>query len=272
MNENYRDDEIEIDLGALFFELLSHWKMIILSAVLAGMIGLIISKFLITPLYESTSELYVLSKSTSITSLADIQMGSNLTNDYKVVVKGRPVLEQVIANLGIDETYGSLNQVVTLNNPSNSRILQITVTDPDPARAKLIADEIAEVAANFIAVKMDQDPPTVISYGYADGNPVSPNTMMNTAVGAVVGAFLAMAIVVITYLLNDTIMNAEDVERKLGLNLLGTLPFEEETSDLVTKTVRTNKGLFSNKPVSKTAKASPKAKAAKTSKSGKKGA
>lgn len=270
MNENYRDDEIEIDLGALFFELLGHWKMICLSAILAGVIGFMISKFLITPLYESTSELYVLSKSTSITSLADIQMGSNLTNDYKVVVKGRPVLEQVIANLGINETYSSLSSKVALNNPSNSRILQITVTDPDPARAKLIADEIAGVAANFIAVKMDQDPPTIISYGYADGNPVSPNTMMNTAVGAVIGAFLAMAIVVITYLLNDTIMNAEDVERKLGLNLLGTLPFEEETSDLVTKSVKSNKGLLQAKKTAKPAAKS--AKTGKSSKSGKKGA
>ena len=269
MNENYRDDEIEIDLGALFFELLGHWKMIFLSAVLTGVIGLIISTFLITPLYESTSELYVLSKSTSITSLADIQMGTNLTNDYMVVAKGRPVLEQVITNLGIDETYGSLKANIALNNPSNSRILQITVTDPDPARAKLIADEIAKVAADFISIKMDQEPPTIISYGYADGKPVSPNTFMNTAVGGVIGAFLAMAIIVITYLLNDTIMNAEDVERKLGLNLLGTLPYEEETADLRTKSAKGKKGLF---PANKAKNVKSAAKTSKASKSGKKGA
>lgn len=238
MNENYRDDEIEIDLGALFFELLGHWKMIMLSAVLTGVIGLVISLFLLTPQYESTSELYVLSKSTSITSLADIQMGTNLTNDYMVVVKGRPVLEQVISNLELEENYEQLSEKVALNNPSDSRILQITVTDPDSNRAKSIADEIAEVASRFISAKMDQDPPTIISYGYADGEPVSPNVLMNTAVGVLIGAFIAMAIVVITYLLNDTIMNAEDVERKLGLNLLGTLPYEESEADLVTKSTK----------------------------------
>lgn len=253
MNENYKDDEIEIDLGALFFELLAHWKMICLSAVLTGIIGLVISLLLLTPQYESTSELYVLSKSTSITSLADIQMGTNLTNDYMVVVKGRPVLEQVISNLGLEEDYSELQEKVELNNPSDSRILQITVTDPDSARAKRIADEIAEVSSRFISVKMDQDPPTIISYGYADGEPVSPNVLMNTAVGVLIGAFLAMAIVVITYLLNDTIMNAEDVERKLGLNLLGTLPYEESEADLVTKSVKKN-----GKPVKKTNKISKK--------------
>lgn len=252
MNENYRDDEIEIDLGALFFELLGHWKMIMLSAILTGVIGLVISIFLLTPQYESTSELYVLSKSTSITSLADIQMGTNLTNDYMVVVKGRPVLEQVISNLGLEENYEQLSEKVALNNPSDSRILQITVTDPDCNRAKSIADEIAEVASRFISAKMDQDPPTIISYGYADGEPVSPNVLMNTAVGVLIGAFIAMAIVVITYLLNDTIMNAEDVERKLGLNLLGTLPYEESETDVVTKATK-RVGKTANKTKKKSA-------------------
>lgn len=232
MQEKYANDEIEIDLRELFFELLVHWKVILLSTVMVGMIALVVSIFLITPKYESTSALYVLSKSTSITSLADIQMGSNLTNDYIVVVKGRPVLEQVISNLGLeDEDYESLSEKVTLNNPSDSRILEITVQDPDAKAAKRIADEIAEVSSAFISEKMDQDPPTIIQRGYTDGEPVSPNILKNTALGALVGAFLAMAVVVVSYLLNDTIMSTDDVERKLGLNLLGTLPLEEEDDD-----------------------------------------
>ncbi len=228
----YKDDEIEIDLKDLLFEVIGHWKLIAISTILVAAIAFVISAFVITPQYESTSELYVLSKSTSITSLADIQMGTNLTHDYEVVVQGRPVLEQVISNLELEETYKSLSGKVALNNPTNSRILQITVTDPDPLRAKYIADEIAEVASAFIAEKMDQDPPTIIQRGYADGQPVSPSIKKNTVIGALIGAFLAMAIVVVSYLLNDTIMTAEDVERKLGLNLLGTLPYEDDKDDL----------------------------------------
>lgn len=232
MQENYANDEIEIDLRELFFELLVHWKVILLSTVMVGVIALVVSVFLITPQYESTSALYVLSKSTSITSLADIQMGSNLTNDYIVVVKGRPVLEQVISNLGLtEEDYESLSKKVSLNNPSDSRILEITVQDPDARAAKKIADEIAVVSSAFISEKMDQDPPTIIQRGYTDGEPVSPNILKNTVLGALVGAFLAILLVVVTYLLNDTIMNTDDVERKLGLNLLGTLPLEEEEDD-----------------------------------------
>lgn len=232
MENNYEiNDEIEIDLKELFFELVNNWVMIALSTVMVAVIAFCISAFIMVPQYESTSELYVLSKSTSITSLADVQLGTNLTNDYIVVVKGRPVLEQVIDNLDLDETYGSLKNKVSITNPSNSRILQITVTDENPDRAKAITDEIAKVGSAFIAEKMQHDAPTVLQYGYADGKPVSPNKMMNTVLGAAIGAFLAMAIVIISYLMNDSIMSTDDIERKLGLNVLGTLPLEEEEND-----------------------------------------
>jgi capsular polysaccharide biosynthesis protein len=229
--EHNKEDEIEIDLKDLLFELLGHWNMILMSTVMVAVIAFVISKFILIPQYQSTSALYVLSKSTSITSLADIQTGTSLTNDYIVVVTGRPVMEQVIRNLGLDETYASLSSRVSTSNPSNSRILEITVTDPDPEQAKLIADELAEVASKYISEKMDQDPPTIIQNGYADGSAVSPNIQKNTLIGALLGFFMAAAIVVISYLLNDSVLTAEDVERKLGLNLLGTLPEEEAEDD-----------------------------------------
>lgn len=227
----YKDDEIEIDLKDLLFEVIGHWKLILASTVLVAVIAWIISTFIITPQYQSTSELYVLFKSTDTTSLTDVQTGTNLTHDYEVVVKSRPVLEQVISNLDLAENYQALSAKMTLNNPANSRIIQITVTDPDPIRAKYITDEIAEVASAFIAEKMDQEPPTIIQRGYTDGQPVSPNIRKNTITGALAGAVLAVIVVVLSYLLNDTIMTTEDVERKIGLNVLGSLPYEDEKDD-----------------------------------------
>lgn len=224
-----QQDEIEIDLRDLFFEMLGHWKMILASTVMAAAIALSASKFIMVPQYESTAALYVLSN--SITSLADIQIGSNLTNDYMVVVKGRPVLEQVIENLGLDENYKQLESKIELNNPKDSRILEIIVTDTDPNQAKEIADEMASVASDYISIKMDQSAPTTIQNGYADGDPVSPHTGRNTVIGALAGFLLAAMVVTVFYLLNDTIMTAEDVERKLGMNLLGSLPEEVHEFD-----------------------------------------
>lgn len=231
MEKHYESDEIEIDLKELFFEVVAEWKMIVVSTVLVGLIMFLISNFIITPQYQSTARLYVFTKSTSITSLADLQTSANLTNDYKVVISSRPVLDQVIENLKLDMTYGGLAGMIVLNNPSNSRILEITVTHPEPKVAKAIADEVADVAARYIADKMDQDPPSVLQYGYVPAGPVSPNIMSNTFIGAFAGAFLAIAIVVLTYLLNDTIMTPDDMERKVGLNVLASLPFDEEEDD-----------------------------------------
>lgn len=230
-NQYDSDNEIEIDLKDLVLELLAFWKLVVFAAVLAAVIGFSVSEFVMIPKYQSTSALYVLPRSNSITSLTDLQTGASLTNDYLVVVKGRPVLEQVITNLGLPDDYKTLRERVSLNNPSNSRILEITVTDENPIAAKAIADEVAMVSSAFIAEKMEQDPPTILQFGYADGEPVSPNIPRNTVLGGLVGVLFASAIIILSYLFNDTIMTPEDVEKKLGLNVLGTLPMEEAEDD-----------------------------------------
>lgn len=225
-------EENEIDLLELFYVVLHKWKMIVLSLFLTGACGCLISVFLITPQYESTSVLYVLSKSTSITSLADIQMGSSLTNDYVEVVTSRPIIEQVIQNLGLtDETYESLKDKVSIDNPANTRLLKITVRDPQADVAKAIADELADVSKSFISIKMDQAAPTVTQYGYADGEPVTPNTVKNTVLGALIGAVLAIGVVIVSYLLNDTIMTTDDIEKKLGMTVLASIPMDEAEYD-----------------------------------------
>lgn len=225
-------EENEIDLLELFYVVLHKWKMIVLSLLLTGACGCLISVFLITPQYESTSVLYVLSKSTSITSLADIQMGSSLTNDYVEVVTSRPIIEQVIQNLGLtDETYESLKDKVSIDNPANTRLLKITVRDPQADVAKAIADELANVSKSFISIKMDQAAPTVTQYGYADGEPVTPNTVKNTVLGALIGAVLAIGVVIVSYLLNDTIMTTDDIEKKLGMTVLASIPMDAEEYD-----------------------------------------
>ena len=225
------NEEIEIDLRELFFVLLEHIRMIIASTILVALIALAYSKLLVTPMYASTSELYVLSKSTSITSITDLQVGTNLTSDYMEVISGRPVLDQVIENLGLDMEYDDLYKQVSLNNPADSRIMKITVTDSDPENAKVIADEIAEVSAAYISQMMDQDPPTIIQQGYSDEDPVSPSVAKNTAVGAILGFVLAAAFVIVGYLLNDTIMTPDDLENIIGIHVLASLPLDESEDD-----------------------------------------
>ncbi len=233
MNEKMKEnmDEYSVDLVALLMAILRHWKIIIFATIVLAVGAFLYSNYMVTPMYSSMSRLYVLSKSTSITSLADIQMGSNLTNDYLIVVSSRPVLDQVIEDLKLDEDYRSLAKKTEVSNPSNTRFLDIKVTDADPLRAKAIADDIAEVAARFISEKMDQDPPSIIQYGYSDNEKVSPNIKKSTAVGGFAGAFIAIAIVTLFSLVYNTIDSPEDVESKLGLKLIAQIPLEKDEKE-----------------------------------------
>ena len=224
-SENY-DDYIEIDLVELFYAIISRWTIILLTTVVLATLGYCYGRFVVTPVYSSNSALYVLSKSTSITSMADIQVGANLTNDYMVVIKGRPVLEQVIENLGLDMDYDTLKNKVSVTNESNTRILNISVRDHDIKLAKVIADEIANVSSSFISEKMDQDPPTILQYGYTDTKRVNRSPNSYAAIFAFLGLIVSAGIVVLLYLINDKIMTPEDLEKRTGLNTLATLPLE----------------------------------------------
>lgn len=227
MESAKNNDVIEIDLREMFYTWLSHWKAVCLATVLAAATFFVYGQFIARPVYASTSKLYVLSKSTSITSLADIQMGANLTQDYLTVVTGRPVLEQVIRNLGLEENYEELLDIVEVTNPSDTRILEITVEDPDPYRAKEITDEIADISAAYIAEKMDQDPPNLIQSGYTDGEPVSLSVAKLSVIGAAIGFVLALIILAVSYIVDDSIASPEDMEKKIGLHVLATLPLDE---------------------------------------------
>ena len=189
----------------------------------------------------------VLSKSTYSTSLADIQVGSSLTNDYEYVITGRTVLSQVIDNLDMDETYEQLSKRVSIENPTDTRVLKIVVTDTDLEASKTVADEIAKVSSQYIADNMDQSQPKIIQTAYASKTPVNNNILKNTVIGAVLGLFLAAGIVVLGYMLDDTISNADDMEARTGLKVLASLPVDEAEYDGAKSKRRKNKKKQSSK-------------------------
>lgn len=220
------NEDIEIDLIDLIRLIRARLWIIILSAILFATAAGLISSFVITPLYTSTSQLYILSKSTSLTSLADIQLGTQLTQDYMVMVKSRAVVNQVIENLGLDMDYNTLVNIISISNPSNTRILEIKAEYPDSYMAKKIVDEFAQVSRSRIALIMDCDKPTIIDLGYASPIPSSPNTIRNVVIAAMIGAVLSAAIIIILHLMDDTIKTSEDIDKYLGLSTLGLIPIE----------------------------------------------
>lgn len=230
-NKAVDNKEVEIDLIELFQVMIAHWKSLLVSMILVAAVFGLFSKFTFVPEYEAASELYVLSKSTSITSLADIQVGTSLTNDYEYVITGRTVLSTVIKNLNLDDTYEELKQRVTIENPTDTRVIRIVVKDTDLDESKLIADEIADVSSAYIADNMDQSQPKKIQAAYASSKPVNNNILKNTLIGAILGLLIAAAIATFGYLVDDTMANAEEMEKRTGLKVLASLPLDESEYD-----------------------------------------
>ena len=229
MNTN-QNQEIEIDLIELAKVLLSRIWAIILATALGIAAAAAFTTLMIKPIYKSTSIMYVLTKSNSITSLSDIQMGTQLTQDYMVVITSRPVLEKVIENLGLDMNYNELKSNISVVNPSNTRFLEITVSNHDAYLAKKIVDELADVSALKMADVMETQAPNIMDYGQIAASPSSPSLVKNSMIGGMLGFIIACGIIIVLYLLNDTIKTPEDVEKYLGLNTLGIIPLEEGVS------------------------------------------
>lgn len=224
---NMNDDEVEIDLLQLFRALKKRILWIVGAGVIMGGAFGLFSKFAITPQYTSTSMVYILSKETTLTSLADLQIGSQLTQDYKIIVTSCPVISEVIDKLKLDISYENMVSKITINNPNDTRILSITAQDPDPVMAKDIADSVAKTSSEYIGDIMEMVPPKVIEEGTVSDKKASPSNGKNAMIGAMLGIVLVCGLTVVEELLNDTIQTEEDVEKYMGLTVLASVPLRE---------------------------------------------
>lgn len=224
-NESYED---EIDLIKLLGALKNGILLILLLGVFFANIFALGTRFLITPIYTSKAKMLVLSKETTISSLADLQIGSQLTRDYTILIQSRPVLNEVIDNLQLNMDYEKLSAKLTVTNPSDSRILELSVTDKDPYMAKRIVDEIAGVSSSYIGEKMEVTTPNIIEEGEIPYQRTSPSMTRNVIIGLFLGLVLGCAIAIVEELLNDAIVTEEDVEQYLGLYTLAVIPDKEQ--------------------------------------------
>lgn len=224
MYEDQRDDEIEIDLMEIFHVFLKKWWLIVGCGIICAALAFVGTKTFITPMYESTSMIYLLSKSNAITSALDIQLGNQATEDFSILATSRPVVEKVIDELNLKQTYEELVGQITVTNPSGTQILRIAVQDADPQAACDISNAMAAATSDRVAEVMNTDKPNVVEDAIVAENPVSPSTLKNTVIGGMLGVILVMGILFVNYMLDDRIKTEEDVAKYLELNTLATVP------------------------------------------------
>ena len=167
----------------------------------------------------------------STVTYSDVQLGTQLTKDYEELIVCRTVLETVIEDMGLKDTYASLKNRVAVVNSNNTRIIYISVTDPSPEKAQKIADSIREVASVHITAVTDTEAVTVVDEANLPTSPSEPSVKKYTLLAAAVGLILSAGFIIIRYLLDDTVKSAEDVENYLGLSTLALIPVMEIIDD-----------------------------------------
>ena len=221
------NEEMEIDL----LELLMVMKKHLAAILLAGIVGLVImfayTSFLVTPLYSASSMMYVMpdNSNSNSSTLSDMQVGQQLTSDYSSMIESRSFMEDVIKKLNLTIDYQQLLEKVEVTNPTSSRILQVTVNDPNPQTAADIANEVASVAESKLKEITGMQAIKIYEEAAVPDRPSSPSLKKNCALGLLAGIVLAMAVITILYLLDDTIKTEDDIEKYLGMTTLAVLPY-----------------------------------------------
>ena len=223
------EQEAEIDLIDLAWALLDKIHYIVLCFLIGAVIMNAYSYFLVRPTYKSTAKMYVVSASkNSVVDLDALNIGTSLTADYEQLMLSYPVLEQVINKLNLDMDSDTLAKMITLENPTDTRILNINVVSTDPKSARDIANTLMDVSVDYLPKTMSTNAPNVAQKAKLADHKDGPSYTKYTMIGALAGAFLYCMYLVVKYLMDDTIHTADDMEKYFDIVHLAVIPDVEE--------------------------------------------
>lgn len=204
----------------------SHIVPIILAACAACSLPFLYSKYKFVPEYDSTATIYVLRQdnSTQETSAGDFSLAMAIVTDCTYMIKSHEILDPVIEKLDLNMRYEGLYNRISINNPSNTRILEVTVRNPDPALAKQIVDEICVTAKDKINKTMGINKVNVYSKGNVATSPSNYISVKKYVKYGAAAAIFVYAIYVVIFILDDKIKTEDDVQKQLGVSVLGDIP------------------------------------------------
>ncbi|WP_281863146.1 YveK family protein [Planomicrobium okeanokoites] len=228
--------EETISLQDLFKTIRKRLGLIALLTILAITIAGVISFLVLTPVYQTSTEILVNQSPSETGQLTNqnIQTDLQLINTYSGIIKSPAILDQVVEEMNLDMTTDQLTSKITVSNADQSQIVNITMQDEDPAMAVEIANTTASVFESDIQELMNVDNVTILSPAVLKENPspVAPNPMLNMAIAAVVGLMLGVGIAFLLEYLDTSMKDQQDIEDVLGLPLLGVISPIVEKAEL----------------------------------------
>ncbi|MBA2175349.1 capsular biosynthesis protein [Halobacillus locisalis] len=221
--------EETISLKEIFEVLKKRILMILGIAVGAAIISGLITFFVLTPTYQSSTQ-FIVNQSpeqqqTAAYDINDIRTNVELINTYNVIIKSPAILDRVTEELSLEKSAGSLASQIQVSNANQSQVVDVTVTDPDPALAVEIANTTVETFQEEIPTLMNVDNVNILSpaVATADPSPVSPKPMLNIAIAIVVGLMAGVGLAFLLEYLDNSIKSEQDIEQVLGMPVMGVV-------------------------------------------------
>ncbi len=228
-------------LKELFEYYMSKLLIIFVVTVLTIVISCVYVIFFKTPMYQSYTTVALArmneSDASGITQ-SEVALNQKLVSTYRIIIKSKRTLNQVIKNLNLPISFNELNSHVKVSNEKDTEVIRITVEYENPALAKSITDEIAKVFSKEIVKIYKIENVTVIDEAETASIPFNVNITKQLIYSAFLGLLLACLIVFIIYYFDTSIKNPEEVEEKTGMSVLGAMP----------ETVLENELIVSQKP------------------------
>ena len=173
--------------------------------------------------YKSQTSLVLTSGTDKITQ-NDITVNKNLVSTYREIIKSRRILSPVIENLQLDLTTEELSKKIAVTSTNDTEIIVITVTDTDSIKARDIANEIAKVFQKDIANIIPIDNISLVDEAVEASEPYNVNVLKQYIIGVGAGFLIGSMIITIMFYFDDSIKRPEDIEEKVGLSVLSTVP------------------------------------------------
>ena len=184
--------------------------------------------FLLKPSYQADASIYITSTDSMI-SFSDLQLSAALTDDYANIIKSRTVLNRVIDELDLNLNYKQLGALISVENPDSTHIVDIKVTCDDPELSRNITNALMNISVDQIYQVIGSGEPTVIDYAMAEAvQDVTPSLKKYLMLGALLGALIVCAIVVLRMLTDTTLKTVDDIDRYLHLPVLAAVPYYRE--------------------------------------------
>lgn len=213
------------------FEVVKKRFMLIVACMLgAALIAAVVSFFVLTPVYQSTSQFIVNQSNPENQDNMQIDSGTirtnvELINTYNVIITNSAILNEVIESLNLPYSADALASNIQVSSEQNSQVVSVTVKDTDPALASDIANATVAVFQDKIVDLMNVDNVKILSESVTKDNPspVEPKPSLNIAIALVLGTMIGVGIAFLLEYFDTTIKTEEDIEKKLGVTLVGVI-------------------------------------------------